>query len=120
VPDTMTVIASVGAFLALYGRKSPRFSRIVTWIGSNTMYLYLVHILVLKLFEKLFGNVIWRLFGQGATSLRNALYSIVYAAILFVISLIVGIVFRFLYETLLVGTAGRLRNALIVARKNGQ
>jgi peptidoglycan/LPS O-acetylase OafA/YrhL len=120
VPDTMTVIASVGAFLALYGRKSQCFSRIVTWIGSNTMYLYLVHILVLKLFEKLFDDVIWRLFGQGTTSLRNALYSIVYSAIIFTISLIVGLAFRLIYETLLVGTVGRLRNALIVARENGQ
>ncbi|MGN0348902.1 MAG: acyltransferase family protein [Roseburia sp.] len=108
MPTVLTMSASVGLFLLLYALSSPK--RIKQWnvLGTNTLYIYMVHILVIFSCQKLWGNFFMELFGGGSNVLWLILYDIVYGTIIFMISLVIGCFFRLFWERIGIGSIEKL------------
>lgn len=101
MPGIFTVTASVGMFLLLYSLREPRLSKMWNYLGKSTLYIYMVHIIVIFSCEKIWGKFLWNLFGAGSNVLWLILFDAVYGAIIFALSLAVGILFKWCYEKII-------------------
>lgn len=117
MPVIFTVTASVGMFLFLYSLPEPRFGRVWNKVGKSTLYIYMVHIIVIFSCQKIWGDFFWNLFGEGSNFMWLILYDAIYGSIIFAISFAIGIVFKIIYEKIFVKIAGKLLVSVSGMRK---
>ena len=98
MPVVFTIAASAGLFLLLYSLKEPKLPKVWNYLGKETLYIYMVHILVIFTCKNIWGDFFMNLFGGGSNVLWLILYDIVYGAIIFTISMAVGLIFKLFYE----------------------
>lgn len=106
--DCTTVISSVGLFVALNTLRETRISKIWNWLGRYTLYVYMVHSAVIHICNRRWQMPIWIMCGAGESTLALLMYDVIYGLIIFMISLGVSIVFKFVYEDILLKTAKKM------------
>lgn len=92
------ITASVGMFLLLYAIARPKRPNFWSFVGRNTLYIYMVHIIVIFSCEKIWGKFFWNLFGAGGNVLWLILYDAIYGMIIFSISLLLALLLQVIYE----------------------
>lgn len=95
-------VTATGLFIVVYTlgkliKANSIPSRIINYIGSCTFAIYLFHMLVINATSSIQGDI-WRKFSYAITFPNASAYYISYAAIVFGITLVVAIVFKYVVE----------------------
>lgn len=117
IPVVSTLAGSVGAFLMLYSFGTPKHTGVWNYVGKLTLYIYMLHILVLACCRRLWGDLSVELFSDNGTVLGVIIYDILYGTVIFMLSLGGGAVFRLVYENGIVASLGELWNRRMKKRK---
>jgi fucose 4-O-acetylase-like acetyltransferase len=117
MPQILTMSASAGLFLLLVTAVKPRHTKLWNYLGCRTLYIYMVHIIVIFSCEQVWGDFFWKMFGSCQNVLWQLAYGIVYGTIIFLISLLLGNLFRFIYEKLLLGMALKATKSIFDRQK---
>lgn len=112
MPVVFTVSASVGLFLLLYALPEPKTTRVWNYLGKATLYIYMVHILVIFSCERIWGDFFLNLFGGGENVFGLIVYDIVYGALIFVLAMAFGLIFKLFYEKIILFVIEKVYSAI--------
>lgn len=104
---TILGCAGVGNFLFLFSFQESGLSAVWNWLGKRTLYIYLVHVIVIFTGENVWDRFFWEIAGAGKSMLSLLVYSFGYGAVIFALSLVTGMLFAVVYEKIFLTIGGK-------------
>lgn len=112
------ILPSVGLFCALYTQKKIKAAKFWSWLGENTLYIYLVHVAVMFCCNNICDQYFWKLFGAGKNILSFVIYDLAYGSIILGSSLVIGIIMKVLYENVLLMSIRQMFRGTLLKRRD--
>ena len=91
----------------LFSFKESGLSAVWNWLGKRTLYIYLVHVIVIFTGENVWDRFFWEITGAGKSMLSLLVYSLGYGTVIFALSLVTGILFSVVYEKVFLAIGGK-------------